>query len=153
MKRKKHKILKALYDCFEEKEKEKFGESGPTELGQTLTVVELTNKTKLNADEIQAVAYTLTNAGHIELYQKDDVNKSHRYLITDSGRQAYIDKFYENQIWYRSKEFWFKFSPILIAAGTLIWTVSVNNNLRKKLNDQEIKIINLQNLIYKNKSK
>lgn len=138
MNKSKHRILEALYNHFEEKEKQKFGDSGPTILGQTLTVVELTNDTKLTADQIQKYCYTLLNAGHIELYQKDMYNQSHRYLITDSGRQSYIDKFYFNQIWYRSREFWFKLLPIIIAAGTLIWTVTVNNNLKKKLSEQEI---------------
>lgn len=140
MNKQKHNILKALYDFFEEQEKKKHAGGGPTTLGQTLTVIELNNKTRLTADEIQAICYTLTNAGHIQLFQKDDNNKSHRYLITDSGRQAYIDKFYINQVWYRNRGFWLKLLPIIISAGTLIWTITANNSLKKKVREQELNI-------------
>ena len=143
MNQQKHNILKVLYDFFEEQEKKKHGSGGPTTLGQTLTVVELTNRTRLIADEIQALCYTLMNAGHIQLYQKDENNKSHRYLITDSGRQAYIDKFYLNQVWYRNREFWLKTLPIMISAGTLIWTVTSNNTLKKKVAEHDLKILRL----------
>lgn len=144
MNKQKHNILKALYLYFEEKEKKKHGGSGPTTLGQTLTVVELTNRTRLIADEIQAICYTLTNAGHIQLYQKDEINKSHRYLITDSGKQAYVDNFYINKLWFRNIDFWFKLLPIIITAGTLFWTVTSNNRLRLKIVEQDFKINKLQ---------
>lgn len=145
MYRKKHSILKALYDFYEFQEKKKFNGSGPTEFGQTLTVVELNNRTKIVADDIQKVCYALINAGHVQLYQKDEKNSSHRYIITNSGRQAFIDNFYRNQTWYVNKDFWLKVIPILISIGALLWVIYSNYDLKVEVKQQKNEIIYLKN--------
>ena len=47
--------------------------------------------------------------------QEDTDNKSHRYLITDLGKTAYIDKHLLNKYWLFNFDFWKWFLPSLLA--------------------------------------
>lgn len=141
----KHKILKHLFSI------EKIGEKNSgrgkliTELGRSLTLLELSGKIRVSNDKIDDLCGVLNNDGYIKYLIKDEDSKNHSYLITETGKKAFTDKEFLNNVWYRNKDFWFKALPILVATGTLIWTVTINYSLRKKLNDQELKIIELQN--------
>ena len=66
----------------------------------------------------------------------DENYKTHRYIITNSGKQAFIDKYYEKQerdfLWSRGKDI----LTILLALGSLI--MSIYNYRNQKSNKKEI---------------
>ena len=58
---------------------------------------------------------TLSNDGYIKKITEDTDSKSHRYLITDSGKSAFIDNHFLYKVLFFSFDFWKWFLPFLLA--------------------------------------
>lgn len=134
--KKKTKILECLFNHFEDGEKRTGYGHTVTELGRSLTNLEIHNRLKINISDIDKLCLVLSNAGHISLLNFDENDKAHRYVITNSGKQAFIDKYYEKQerdfLWSRGKDI----LTILLALGSLI--MSIYNYQNQKSNKKEI---------------
>jgi hypothetical protein len=113
----KNKILKELYDHWEDGERKTDFATTITDLGRSLSVLDIQDKTSLHRREIERLVISLSNTGHINLYQKDeDPNqKNHKWIITESGRQAIADNYYLNQLGIQNRELFFQLGGFVIA--------------------------------------
>ncbi|MVN23530.1 hypothetical protein [Mucilaginibacter arboris] len=94
----KEKLLKALYDKWKVGYDEtNFGRQ-VTDLGRSLSVLELTDIAKLNKSEIEKLMISISSDGFACMYQSDpNTNqKNHLYLITEIGKKAAVDNHYHN---------------------------------------------------------
>ncbi|WP_445720438.1 hypothetical protein [Flavobacterium sp.] len=112
---KKHVLLKSLYTFWKEGEDRTTSTFQVTPFGRSLTIIELQKKTSYGILKIEELCITLSNNGYIEKITEDTDNKSHRYLITDLGKTAYIDKHLLNKHWLFNFDFWKWFLPFLLA--------------------------------------
>jgi hypothetical protein len=141
---KKHTILFALLEKYQSGEERTGGGRTVTDLGKSMTNIEIHAKTGIPIKEVDNLCYVLGNQGHLGLYQKDDENKAHRYLITPSGQQAAIDKYYLNQTWFRQRSFWFALIPIVLSISTLIWTIIRDLKKQEEINTIKIEVQQLK---------
>ena len=142
---KKQNILKTLFDHYEDGEKRTGYGKTITELGRSLTNLEIHNRTRISIKDIDRLSITLSNAGHISLQSFDENDKAHRYIITPSGQQAFIDNYYpklDREIyWGKGKDL----LTIIITLGSLV--LGIYNYQVQKNNKKEI--IGLQEIIKK----
>ena len=141
--KKKQAILKSLLDKYQKGEERTGLGVTVTDLGKSMTNIQLHTETKIDVKDVDNLCYVLVNQGHVSILQKDEANKAHRYLITQSGQQAVIDNFYINQVWYRQRAFWFSLLPIIVSLSTLVWTITKDTKKQTEIDSlrQEIQIL------------
>ncbi|MBK7095060.1 MAG: hypothetical protein IPH57_08445 [Saprospiraceae bacterium] len=108
---KKAKLLKALYDKWKiGYDEANFGRQ-VTDLGRSLSVLELTDIVKLNKSEIEKLMISICSDGYAILFQTDSNpnQKNHQYLISESGKKAAIDNHYHNMTASRNQTTVFKY--------------------------------------------
>lgn len=142
--KKKHLILSKLLAKFQEGEERTGHGIAVTELGRSMTNIQLHHQTGISIENIDKWCYVLSNQGHLTILQKDEGNKAHRYLITPSGQQAVTDKFYLNQVWFRQRAFWFSLLPIIISLVALFWTIVQDAKKQSEIDKLKTDIQNLQ---------
>lgn len=103
---KKHSILKALYNYWKEGEDKTISSFEVTPYGRSLTVIEIQKETSFGILKIEEICITLLNDYYIERLVEDKENKSHRYLITDLGKSAFIDRYFLHKRLFFSFDFW-----------------------------------------------
>lgn len=140
----KNKILKVLYDHWEDGERKTNFGTEITELGRSLSVLDIQDLTQLQRKEIERLLISLSNAGHISLFQKDiDKNqKNHKWIITESGRQAIADNFYLNQLGIDNRQLFFQLGGFVFGLlGIIIGGYSLfqSNSLEKRIEKLEQK--------------
>lgn len=140
----KHKILKYLFETNKKGEKNtRFG-TIITDLGKSLSTLELNERTNISSNKINDTCYILVQDNYIEYNDIDDKNENHRYIITENGKKAFIEKFFLNQIWYRQRAFWLTLSALLISSLTLGWTIYRDANLNKNIDKLQHQIDSLK---------
>ena len=112
---KKHLLLKNLYASWKDGEDKTTSSYQITPFGRSLTVIELQKKTSYGILKIEELCITLSNDGYIKKITEDTDSKSHRYLITDSGKSAFIDNHFLYKVLFFSFDFWKWFLPFLLA--------------------------------------
>lgn len=110
----KHKILTELKLHWDQGEEKSRGGIIVTPHGRSLTIIQLSKKAKLSSDRVQDLCDSLVNSQLIEKLKEDKENKSHSYIIKDSGRSYVIDKVFYNKVWYRNFSFWKFTLPFII---------------------------------------
>lgn len=114
---KKHKILKTFQSKWDYGEQNSGFGLDYTEIGRSLTTIELSKNLKYDLKTVETLCNTLQTSNHIKLLLSDNENKVYRYVITPSGHSAVTDKFYLNKLWYRDYKFW----AFLCSLGVLIF--------------------------------
>ena len=112
---KKHLLLKNLYASWKDGEDKTTSNYQITPFGRSLTVIELQKKSSYGILKIEELCITLSNDGYIKKITEDTDSKSHRYLITDSGKSAFIDNHFLYKVLFFSFDFWKWFLPFLLA--------------------------------------
>ena len=132
----KNKILKILYDKFQHGEKKSGNGLEVTNLGKSATNIEIHESSNIKVSEIEKLCISMINIGHIILQNKDVDDKANRYLITELGRQAYVDGYYPKLnaeiYWNLTKDV----LTILFAAGSLV--LGAINYVNQKNSTEEI---------------
>lgn len=149
--RKKHRILTALFSKYQIGEENSGHGHEVTELGRSMTNIQIHNDTGIDIRQVDNLCYSLSNQGHLTILKKDENNKAHRYLITQSGQQAVTDKAYLNTIWYRKQSFWFQLITVLIAVFTFIWTIYIDSSHSSEIEKLQAEIDSLKASIEKQK--
>jgi DNA-binding PadR family transcriptional regulator len=111
---KKHVLLKNLYTSWKDGEDRTTSSYQITSFGRSLTVIELQKKTSYGILKIEELCITLSNDGYIEKITEDTDNKSHRYLITELGKSAFIDKHFLHKVFFFNLDFWKWILPFLV---------------------------------------
>ena len=111
---KKHILLKNLYASWKDGEDRTTSSYQVTPFGRSLTVIELQKKTSYGILKIEELCITLSNDGYIEKITEDTDNKSHRYLIKELGKSAFIDKYFLHKVFFFSFDFWKWVLPFLV---------------------------------------
>lgn len=145
----KDNILRTLYDHWETGERNTNYGTTVMPIGRSLSVLDLQDKTSLHRRQIEKLVISLSNSGHIELLEKDlDLNqKNHKWIITESGRQAIADNYYLNQQGLDNRNLFLQFGGIVIALLSLVVAVfglfypkqdeEKINSLQKQINKLE----------------
>lgn len=149
--KKKHQILNVLLNKYQAGEEKSGLGSEVTDLGKSMTNIQIHSATSIDIKLIDNLCYALTNQGHLTIFRKDEQNKAHRYLITPSGQQAVIDKVYLKALWYRKQNFWFQLATILIALGTLVWTLYKDTNHQSDIQKLQKELDSLKAVTLKTK--
>jgi predicted AAA+ superfamily ATPase len=126
----KHKILKTLKTHWDNGEERTTGSYTVNPLGRSLSIIQLSKRTKLSSDKVQDLCDTLEHSKLIDKFKEDTENKSHYYIINDFGKSYVIDKIFFYKVWYRNFNFWKFVLPFLIGLAGLLnsifgwWTVN-----------------------------
>jgi hypothetical protein len=119
--RKKHKILKHMHGFtkkyWAENPSDPYVENDPRE--GSLPSESLYKS--LGYEDINLLCASLVEAKHLSIV--DDEPFITLYKITTEGQIAYKEKFYLNQIWWRSEKFLRSWIPIAISIGALIVSI------------------------------
>lgn len=116
----KAKILQVLFDNWLTGENKTRYEIEVTDLGKSLSVLKIHQLTNLSKEQIDLVCISLSNAGHITQFQEDKNEKNHLWLITNSGRQAFADNYYQNQRGLANRILLFQLGGFLISLFALV---------------------------------
>lgn len=111
----KHAILSTLKTKQDEGEENTGYGHYVTELGRTLSNIQIHDITNIPIRKINDLCYTMINKGHVAIFKADEDNKAHRFIITPSGMQTYIDKEYLNNTWYRTPGIIFPLVSLLVS--------------------------------------
>src|SRR5690554_3995972 len=111
---KKHNILKELKIHWDNGEERTKGGTTVTPYGRSLTIIQLSKRTKYSSDKIQDLCDSLAQSQLIEKLKEDSENKSHSYILNDSGKAYVIDKILLNKVWFRNFDFWKFVLPFII---------------------------------------
>jgi len=111
---KKHLLLKTLYNSWKEGEDKTTSNYQITPFGRSLSVIEIQKLTSFGILKIEELCITLSNDCYVEMLTQDVDNKSHRYLITDLGKSAFIDKHFLYKSLFFSFDFWKWVLPFLV---------------------------------------
>lgn len=147
----KHIVLKSLFDTWKlGVENTSYGHT-ITELGKSLSYLDLMTKSKLNKDTLDLVIIYLQNQDLIKLFSEDeDKNqKNHRWIITNPGKEAYANNRFINERGFFYRKLLIELLSLLLAVSSLIWSVLNtydNSSLENRLEKQDIR---LQKLEYK----
>ena len=89
----KHLILKKLFDKWKVGEERTNGGTTITDLGRTLSVLELMSNTNLSKKDVDLIIISLSNKGLISIYSQDNdkAQKNHKWIITDLGKEKPIE--------------------------------------------------------------
>ena len=117
---KKHFILKHLYTHWKQGDDTTTSNHEITPFGRTLTTIQLQKSTSYNIKTIEELCKSLLSAKLIEVFKEDIDNKSHRYIITESGQAAYIDRVFFHKFWLYNFDFWKWVLPFLLGASGLL---------------------------------
>jgi hypothetical protein len=135
---KKKKILIVLNNHYGDGEQKTGHGWVVTDLGKSLTNIEIHDRTDLKLRDINDCCISLSTTGHLQIYNKDDKDKAHRYLITDAGRQAVIDDFYGGLI--RDKRFGRVKDSMLVLIALLSFLATLYINMERKKSDVAMKM-------------
>lgn len=128
----KAKLLKALYDKWKiGYDEANFGRQ-VTDLGRSLSVLELTDIVKLNKSEIEKLMISIASDGYATLFQTDanPNQKNHLYLISESGKKAAVDNHYDNLTASRNQVTLFQIFGVVI--GVLGFTLALTTYLNQQ---------------------
>ena len=138
----KHKILKFLESKWTEEENKTKGGHQVTELGRSLTIIELSILTGFKNDTIQKRCISLETIGQIKLTHEDTNGKSHSYVITPIGLTGYYDN-------YHIKQFWKGFLPwvaIVVSLLSILFQTIDYQGHEKRIKTLEMKVIETEKL-------
>jgi predicted transcriptional regulator len=116
----KHKILQELQLKWKEGDEESSHGQIITDLGKSLTSIQLNKRTFINIDRIEDLCSAMILDNYLVRYSEDKNNKAHGYLITEQGKQVVTDRILLNKIVYRTLDFWFKMFTLVIATIGLL---------------------------------
>jgi hypothetical protein len=129
---KKGKLLKALYDKWKIGYDETNYGRQVTDLGRSLSVLDLTDIVKLNKSEIEKLMISICSDGYATMYKTDpnQNQKNHLYLISEAGKKASVDNHYSNQTATRNQTTLFQIFGIVI--GILGFILALTTYLKQQ---------------------
>lgn len=116
---KKHSILGVLDKYWQEGEAKTGGGREIPEFGRSLTVNEISKRTNINLQKVEALCNSLVTTHYLKMIHYDKDGKAHRYVITFLGQAAYSDWYYPKEI---AKGF-ASFLTTFVAVASLLWNV------------------------------
>lgn len=145
----KHIVLKSLFDVWKLGVENTNYSQRVTDLGKSLSYLDLMDKSKLNKDTLDLVILYLQNQDLIRLFAEDeDKNqKNHRWIITDLGKEAHANNRFINERGMFYRKFFVQSVGLLIALASLfvsIWSLSYNSSLENQLYKQDKKVRKLE---------
>lgn len=110
----KHRILKSLYKKWEDgEEKTGFGRT-VSNLGRTMSVIQIQNTTKIPIQKVKRCCDYLTSNNYIHIQKEESDNKNHFYIIHPDGKSAFLDNTFKNKFWFFNFDFWKFTLPFII---------------------------------------
>lgn len=151
----KSKLLKALYNKWKiGYDETNFGRK-VTDLGRSLSVLELTDIVKLNKSEIEKLMISISSDGYVSLFQTDPNpnQKNHLYLITETGKKAAVDNHYHNLTASRNQTTVFQIFGVAIGILGFILALTTYLKQQNTIDPQIEKLQKQIDIIVKNNSK
>lgn len=150
----KHLILKKLFDKWKVGEERTNGGTTITDLGRTLSVLELMSNTNLSKKDVDLIIISLSNKGLITIYSQDNdkAQKNHKWIITDLGKEYYANNYFLNERGLFYRKYFVEILSLLIAVGSLmfsIWNASQNSSLEKQVRQQNQQLQQLERKLLK----
>lgn len=150
----KHLILKKLFDKWKVGEERTNGGTTITDLGRTLSVLELMSNTNLSKKDVDLIIISLSNKGLISIYSQDNdkAQKNHKWIITDLGKEYYANNYFLNERGLFYRKYFVEILSLLIAVGSLmfsIWNASQNSSLEKQVKQQNQQLQQLERKLLK----
>jgi hypothetical protein len=139
----KHKILKALNEHYQDGEERSGHGHQVTELGKSLTNMEIHKRTHIDVKDIDNFCISLVNSNHISVLTENENDKIRRFLITPWGRQTVLENYFLN---IDGEKQWTKVKDILLVAaavGSFIFamvTFSQNKVYQQQIKDLTTRI-------------
>ncbi|WP_460952436.1 hypothetical protein [Spirosoma daeguense] len=152
---KKGKLLKALYDKWKIGYDETNFGTQVTDVGRSLSVLELTDIVKLNKSEIEKLMISISVDGYASLFQIDPNpnQKNHLYLITETGKKAAVDNHYHNLTASRNQTTLFQVFGVVIGILGFILALTTYLKQQNTIDPQIEKLQKQIDIIIKQNSK
>ena len=141
----KHLILEILYREFEKGTENTGHGLTVTDLGRSLTNIEIHAKTNLKIKDIDRLCTVLIENGHLKLFKEDTDNKAHRYLITPQGQKAYLDRHYITEYNKENRLKWFQIIMPTVTILTFLLTLQKHCAQEVRLKKLETELQYLDN--------
>ena len=137
----KHLILKKLFDKWKIGEEKTNGGTIITDLGRSLSVLELMSNTNLSKKEVDLIIIYLSNKGLIKIYSQDSdkAQKNHKWIVTELGKEYYANNYFLNERGLFYRKYFVELLSLLVALGALVLSIyssSQNSFLEKQLEQQ-----------------
>ena len=150
----KHLILKKLFDKWKIGEEKTNGGTIITDLGRSLSVLELMSNTNLSKKEVDLIIIYLSNKDLIKIYSQDSdkAQKNHKWIITELGKEYCANNYFLNERGLFYRKYFVELLSLLVALGALVLSIyssSQNSFLEKQLEQQNRQLQQLERKLLK----
>lgn len=150
----KHLILKKFFDKWKVGEEKTNGGLTVTDLGRSLSVLEVMSNTNLSKKQVDLIIISLSSKGLIKIHSQDDdkAQKNHKWIITDLGKEYYANNYFLNERGLFYRKYFVELLSLLVALAALalsIYSSGQNSFLEKQVELQNQELQQLKHKLLK----